>query len=58
MQEQIGLVIEALARCRFRSRICRSTRTLRETGGANVHPANWAPFVVVGEGARVHPGAR
>jgi len=30
----------------------RSMLALIATGGRNAHPANWAPFVVVGEGAR------
>ena len=30
----------------------RSMLTQIASGGANAHPANWAPFVVVGEGAR------
>jgi CHAT domain-containing protein len=29
----------------------RSMLTLIESGGPNAHPATWAPFVVVGEGA-------
>jgi CHAT domain-containing protein/Tfp pilus assembly protein PilF len=31
----------------------RSMLALVATGGMNAHPANWAPFVVVGEGAAV-----
>jgi CHAT domain-containing protein len=30
----------------------RSMLALLETGGTYAHPANWAPFIVVGEGAR------
>ena len=30
----------------------RSMLTLIEVGDAYAHPANWAPFVVVGEGTR------
>ena len=30
----------------------RSMLALIGTGGRNAHPATWAPFVVVGEGAR------
>jgi hypothetical protein len=30
----------------------RPRRGLAPTGGRNAHPATWAPFVVVGEGAR------
>ena len=30
----------------------RSMTTLLGAGGAYAHPANWAPFIVVGEGAR------
>ena len=30
----------------------RSMQALMGSGGRNAHPANWAPFVVVGEGAR------
>jgi CHAT domain-containing protein len=30
----------------------RSMLALISTDGGNAHPANWAPFVVVGEGAR------
>jgi len=30
----------------------RSMLALLRSGGRNAHPANWAPFVVVGEGAR------
>jgi CHAT domain len=30
----------------------RSMLALIDRGGDNSHPANWAPFVVVGEGAR------
>ena len=30
----------------------RSMRALIGSGGGNAHPANWAPFVVAGEGAR------
>jgi CHAT domain-containing protein len=29
----------------------RSMLALVATGGGSAHPANWAPFVVVGEGA-------
>jgi hypothetical protein len=29
-----------------------SMLALIDRGGDNSHPANWAPFVVVGEGAR------
>ncbi|MBO0740978.1 MAG: CHAT domain-containing protein [Hyphomicrobiaceae bacterium] len=37
----------------------RSMLALIDKGGRNAHPANWAPFVVVGEGAaaKVPPGA-
>jgi CHAT domain-containing protein len=31
----------------------RSMLALIDRGGDNSHPANWAPFVVVGEGARL-----
>jgi len=36
----------------------RSMLTLMDKGGRNAHPANWAPFVIVGEGAavKVPPG--
>jgi CHAT domain-containing protein len=30
----------------------RSMLSLISSGGRNAHPANWAPFVVVGEGAK------
>jgi CHAT domain-containing protein/tetratricopeptide (TPR) repeat protein len=33
----------------------RSMLVLMDGGGGNVHPANWAPFVVVGEGAASKP---
>jgi hypothetical protein len=37
----------------------RSMLALIDKGGRNAHPANWAPFVVVGEGAaaKLAPGA-
>jgi CHAT domain-containing protein len=35
----------------------RSMLALIATGGRNAHPANWAPFVVVGEGGASSPGS-
>jgi CHAT domain-containing protein/tetratricopeptide (TPR) repeat protein len=54
----VKLITKAFAELRSNRKIGRaealrrSMLALRKSGGSYVHPANWAPFVVVGEGNR------
>jgi CHAT domain-containing protein/Tfp pilus assembly protein PilF len=57
-QATVTLVTKAFDEIKSNSRIGRAEALRRSmlaliaSGGSNAHPANWAPFVVVGEGAR------
>ena len=57
-QATVAIVTKAFDEIKSNSRIGRAEALRRSmlaliaSGGSNAHPANWAPFVVVGEGAR------
>jgi CHAT domain-containing protein len=57
-QATVSLVIKAFDEIRSDSKVGRAEALQRSmlgliaSGGRSAHPASWAPFVVVGEGAR------
>jgi len=54
----VSLVTKAFSEIRADAKVGRSEALRRsmlaliDSGGRDAHPTNWAPFVVVGEGAR------